>query len=170
MAFCSHQVNWQLQYVKECCDREVRYRGTAGVGGNDTWSGLGRRNAWRSEIHAKIQRRNRVGHTVFRRELRSKGRIFQAEFVLFLLKCFLIFYKNHFFMEDYRLQSSCVQLILFDTVLTFLENFLGGSDSKASAYNVGDPGSIPGLGRSGEGNGNPLQYSCLENHVDRGAS
>ena len=37
-------------------------------------------------------------------------------------------------------------------------------------YNVGDPGSIHGLGRSpGEGNGNPLQYSCLENHTDRGA-
>ena len=47
---------------------------------------------------------------------------------------------------------------------------LGGSDSKASAYNVGDLGSIPGLGRSpGEGNGNPLQYSCLENPMDRGA-
>ena len=42
-----------------------------------------------------------------------------------------------------------------------------GSDSKASAYNTGDPGSIPGLGRSpGEGNGNPLQYSCLENLTD----
>ena len=41
---------------------------------------------------------------------------------------------------------------------------------KASAYNVGDPGSIPGLGRSpGEGNGSPLQYSCLENPIDRGA-
>ena len=40
----------------------------------------------------------------------------------------------------------------------------GGSDGKASAYNVGDPGSIPWSGRSpGEGNGNPLQYSCLEN-------
>ena len=39
-----------------------------------------------------------------------------------------------------------------------------------SAYNVGDLGSIPGLGRSsGEGNGNPLQYSCLENTIDRGA-
>ena len=38
---------------------------------------------------------------------------------------------------------------------------------KASAYNVGDPGLIPGSGRSpGEGNGNPLQYSCLENPVD----
>ena len=42
--------------------------------------------------------------------------------------------------------------------------FPGSSDAKASAYNAGDPGSIPGLGRSpGEGNGNPLQYSCLEN-------
>ena len=46
----------------------------------------------------------------------------------------------------------------------------GGSDGKASAYNAGDPGSIPGLGRSsGEGNGTPLQYSCLENPRDRGA-
>ena len=46
-------------------------------------------------------------------------------------------------------------------------DFPGGSDGKASAYNVGDPGSIPGLGRSpGEGNGNPLQYSCLENPME----
>ena len=45
-----------------------------------------------------------------------------------------------------------------------------GSDSKVSAYNVGNPGSIPGLGRSpGEGNGNLLQYSCLENPMDGGA-
>ena len=47
--------------------------------------------------------------------------------------------------------------------------FPGGSDGKESACNVGDLGSIPGLGRSpGEGNGNPLQYSCLENSIDRG--
>ena len=46
----------------------------------------------------------------------------------------------------------------------------GSSDGKASACNVGDLGSIPGLGRSpGEGNGNPLQYSCLENSMDGGA-
>ena len=46
----------------------------------------------------------------------------------------------------------------------------GGSDSKASAHNAGNPGSIPRLGRSlGEGNGNPLQYSCLENSMDGGA-
>ena len=45
--------------------------------------------------------------------------------------------------------------------------FPGGSEGKASACNAGDPGSIPGLGRSpGEGNGNPLQYSCLENPMD----
>ena len=49
-------------------------------------------------------------------------------------------------------------------------SFPGGSEVKASACNTGDPGSIPGLGRSlGEGNGNPLQYSCLENPMDRGA-
>ena len=42
--------------------------------------------------------------------------------------------------------------------------------SKESAYSAGDPGSIPGLGRSpGEGNGDPLQYPCLENLMDRGA-
>ena len=48
--------------------------------------------------------------------------------------------------------------------------FLGGSDGKASAYNVGDPGSIPGSGDSpGERDGKPLQYSCLENPMDGGA-
>ena len=46
----------------------------------------------------------------------------------------------------------------------------GGSDAKESACNVGDLGSIPELGRSpGRGNGHPLQYSCLENPMDRGA-
>ena len=50
-----------------------------------------------------------------------------------------------------------------------LFDFPGGSYGKASAYNVGDLGLIPGLGRSpGEGNGNPLQYSCLENPMDGG--
>ena len=45
------------------------------------------------------------------------------------------------------------------------------SDGKESSCNAGDPGSIPGSGRSPrEGNGSPLQYSCLENPMDRGAS
>ena len=48
--------------------------------------------------------------------------------------------------------------------------FPGGSDGKESACSAGDLGSIPGSGESpGEGNVNPLQYSCLENSVDRGA-
>ena len=59
--------------------------------------------------------------------------------------------------------SSCAKFL-------YVRHFPGGSDGKASACNVGDLGSIPGLGRSpGEGNGNPLQYSCLENPMDRGA-
>ena len=57
-------------------------------------------------------------------------------------------------------------------IITILStpDFRGDSDGKASAYNVGDPGSIPGLGRyPGEENGNPLQYYCLENPMDGGA-
>ena len=56
--------------------------------------------------------------------------------------------------------------------LDFIRNstLISGSEDKASACNAGDPGSIPGSGRSpGEGNGNPLQYSCLENSMDREA-
>ena len=48
--------------------------------------------------------------------------------------------------------------------------FSGGSDGKESVCSVGELDSVPGLGRSpGEGNGNPLQYSCLKNSMDRGA-
>ena len=55
-------------------------------------------------------------------------------------------------------------------VSNFYDTFPGGSDDKASAYNAGDLGSTPGLARSpGQGNGNPLEYSCLENSMDRGA-
>ena len=61
-----------------------------------------------------------------------------------------------------------VMSLLFNILSIF--DFPGGSDSKASAYNVGDLGSILGSGRSpGEGNGNPLQYSCLENPNHGGA-
>ena len=54
-------------------------------------------------------------------------------------------------------------------VVDTLWDFPGGSEVKASACNVGDLGSIPGSGRSsGEGNGDPLQYSCVENPLDGG--
>ena len=63
--------------------------------------------------------------------------------------------------------NSNVRLFLKNYSIMF--DFPGGSDGKLSAYNVGDLGSIPGLGRfSGEGNGNPFQYSCLENPMDGG--
>ena len=61
-----------------------------------------------------------------------------------------------------HLQCDFIVIVSFD--------FPGGSDGKASVYNAGDPGLIPGLERSpGEGNGNPLQDYCLENPMDRGA-
>ena len=62
-------------------------------------------------------------------------------------------------------------VLLFYLIVNKVDlGFPGGSDGKASAYNVGDPASIPGSGRSpGEGNGNPLQQSCLENSMDGGA-
>ena len=56
------------------------------------------------------------------------------------------------------------------TIIKKSTGFSGGSDGKDSACNAGNLGSIPGSGRSpGEGNGNPLQYSCLENSMDGGA-
>ena len=58
----------------------------------------------------------------------------------------------------------------FESQLCHLLGFPGGSESKESACNAGDLGSMPGSGRSpGEGNGYPFQYSCLGNAMDRGA-
>ena len=69
----------------------------------------------------------------------------------------------------FALCSQCYQLVWENNNFSSSAywGFPGGSEGKASAYNAGDPGSIPGWGRSpGEGNGNPLQYSCLENPLD----
>ena len=66
-----------------------------------------------------------------------------------------------------------MMLAVRPSFMTFiiLRGFIGGSDGKESACNAGDPGSTPGSGISpGEGNGNPLQYSCLENSTDRDCS
>ena len=66
------------------------------------------------------------------------------------------------------MQLRNVDYILNSCSFFFFFYFPGGSDGKVSAYNAGDLGSIPGSGRSpGEGNDNPLQYSCLENLMDR---
>ena len=62
------------------------------------------------------------------------------------------------------------KMVLMNLFVGQQGGFPGGSDGKESACNDGDPGSVPGLGRSpGERNGCPLQYSCLEDSMDRGA-
>ena len=87
---------------------------------------------------------------------------------------------NYFMAQDYlkmHLMGEGPGAILnYKTFLSFINRLLvttscpGGSEVKASACNAGDLGLIPGSGRSpGEGNGNPLQYSCLENPMDGGA-
>ena len=74
---------------------------------------------------------------------------------------YVYIYINYNFLKCY---------IMYTLIYLIYRGFPGGSEGKESACNVGDPGSIPGSGRSpGEGNGNPLQYSCLENAMDRGA-
>ena len=71
---------------------------------------------------------------------------------------------------ELRSQRSMFHASLIYSLFIGTWGFLGGSDSKKSVRNAGEPGLIPGLGRSpGEGNGNPVQYSCLENPMDTGA-
>ena len=81
---------------------------------------------------------------------------------------------NMWYMPSRKLCSGSGGKI-YITLVTFTHQYLltnatipGGSDHRESTRTAEDPGSIPGLGRSpGEGNGNPLQYSCLENPMDR---
>ena len=82
------------------------------------------------------------------------------------LICFLLLQLSLYFLEFDKMGSysmSIFKLGFFDQ-----RGFPGGSDGKKSACDVGEQGSIAGLGRSpGEGHGNPLQYSCLENPMDK---
>ena len=78
----------------------------------------------------------------------------------------LIFQHSAFFI----VQLSHPYMTTGKTIALTILGFPDGSDGKVSAHNEGELGLIPGLGRSpGEGNGNPLQYSCLENSMDGGA-
>ena len=72
-------------------------------------------------------------------------------------------------MGEFWKWKCCVSRCTFLHIVYSLMGFPGGSDGKVSARNAGDPGSIPGPGKPPrEGNGNPLQYSCLGNPMDRG--
>ena len=76
---------------------------------------------------------------------------------------------SHIWTLEYFLKNKYL-LSIYYAPSPILRGFPGGSEVKTSLCNAGDPGSIPGSGRSpGEGNGNPLQYSCLENLIEEGA-
>ena len=83
--------------------------------------------------------------------------------------------KRPIALRDYRQMNHLLlglRLIVYPNSYSLILplGFPGGSDGKVCACNAGDPGLIPGSGRSPrEGYGNPLQYSCLENSMDRGA-
>ena len=87
----------------------------------------------------------------------SQGFIGYSEFIAF----------SYEFWEQLTISIKKAAGILLDNNICFITT--GGSDGKESACSAGDPGSIPGSGRSpGEKNGNPRQYACLENPTDRG--
>ena len=82
----------------------------------------------------------------------------KGKFISFVYLTFSQEEQKKLYIQEECIEVSCSQ------------SFPGGSEGTASACNAEYPGSIPGLGRSpGEGNGNALQYSCLENLMDRGA-
>ena len=86
---------------------------------------------------------------------------------MFNIKGEMVFSPVLFFGATFYAQSSRQNKTLIEDNSTIAVTSLVAQKVKASAYNVGDPGSIPELGRSpGEGNGNPLQYSYLENPMD----
>ena len=107
---------------------------------------------------------------VYRHETIIKVKIIN---VLISSKSFLVLFwsSSHLHLPTSRQSLSVTRVCIAKNVcLTFFQGFPGGSGGKESACNAGDLGSIPELGRSlGGGHGNPLQFSCLENPMDRGA-
>ena len=102
---------------------------------------------------------------------RTAPRWMLLDFLLPALCCLPSQVLPHELLLDFKSCNNCFPGTRLASV-SFSFGFciwLGGSDSKGSACNVGDPGSVPGSGRSpGEGNGYLLQYSCLENSMGRG--
>ena len=111
-------------------------------------------------------------YIINRRE--QPGSKFMRVMKAFNLFCYTVLQKDRFNMSNVPIQLQSQQncyptpWAICQNYSSFpLSGFPGGSDGKASACNAGDPGLIPGWGSSlGEGNGNPLHYSCLENSMD----
>ena len=120
---------------------------------------------------------SRMKHSdVFTWELSIRPRVFSDNYMTSSSQCILpnLTSSHRFTLNWFDFLSFFFwDLLDINHILKSLLNMLdfpGGSDDKASACNVGDLGSIPGSGRSpGVENGNRLQYSCLENSMDRGA-
>ena len=90
-----------------------------------------------------------------------------SHMVIYMIQCYSL-KSSHLHLLPQSPKVCSLYLCLFFCLA--YKDFSGGSDGKVSFYNVEDLGSTPGLGiSSGEGNGEPLQYSCLENPMDRGA-
>ena len=127
--------------------------------GSDT---MGADMIYGSELHLSRKEADGCGHllniSIFLSCGSHKFSMSKVELIIFL--------PNFFSLLDF---SGCAKGTNPSVSPVFL-GFPGGSAGKESARNAGDLGSIPGLGRSsGEGNGYPLQYSCPENSIDRGA-
>ena len=104
-------------------------------------------------------------------KLLYQSTILDSSSVLHLEFCWvLLLYLSFKYWSASSLSLKLSSLLCKHSFNDFIYYLPGGSEVKASACNAGDVGSIPGLGRSpGEGNGNPLQYSCLENPMNGGA-
>ena len=88
--------------------------------------------------------------------------------IILYLKC--VSSRDQLYVLKILPDNLILWLVYLVYIFTSLLGFPGGAEVKASAWNAGDPGSIPGSGRSPrEGNGTPLQYSCLENPMEGGA-
>ena len=122
------------------------------------------RGTWQATVHGIAKSQTRLSNFFF------SGLLMRNCFCFLCLKqsLFCLHFKGYFYLVLNTKWTDHPHLPLSSTLK--ISVFPGGSDGKKSAYNVGDPSWIPGSGRSpGEGNGYPLQYSCLKNSTDRGA-
>ena len=132
-------------------------------------STLARRRPWtggpRLSRHLEAETRPAWSSHLYQAVLGKQQGEFPVSYVVrYLPQRLKLYFQSCFPLSLQEISASEVLGALGD-----IQGFPGGSDGKESTCNMGDPGLIPGLGRSpGEGTGYPLQYSCLESLMDRG--